>query len=221
MTTGQPTAHHRGLLIEGALRYDVKLWVRSRGRLRAFRRELLDLARVTSGERVLDVGCGTGGLALAAKRRVGPAGVVHGIDPSAEMIEAARRKARRSRLDVRFETGFAQELALPSASVDAVLATLMLHHLPHDVLVSSLREIARVLVPGGRFLAVDLDLDDPSNPSGSPHAHAHRVGAQFDLRDVALLAADAGLELIEEGPVAFRLARFERMLYALLATPSA
>jgi ubiquinone/menaquinone biosynthesis C-methylase UbiE len=217
MTTAQPTAHHRGRLIEGALRYDIKLWVRSRGRMRAFRRELIDLARLTAGERVLDVGCGTGGLALAAKRRVGPAGVVHGVDPSAEMIEAARRKARRAHLDVRFETGVAQELTLPDSSVDAVLATLMLHHLPHDALVGSLREIVRVLVPGGRFLAVDIDLDDPSNPHGSPHAHAHGGGAQFDLQNVASLAAHVGLEVIDEGAVAFRLARFERMLYVLFA----
>lgn len=205
-----------GLLIEGARRYDLKLWLRSRGRIGSFRREVLDLARLEPGERVLDVGCGTGGLALAAKRRVGAAGVVHGIDPSEEMIEAARAKARRAGLEIRFDVGAAQGLERPDASFDAVLATLVLHHLPHDALVAALREIVRVLAPGGRFLAVDIDLADPANPRGSPHAHAHRAGARFDLRDIARGADRLGLRLEDEGSPGFRLARFERMRYVLL-----
>jgi ubiquinone/menaquinone biosynthesis C-methylase UbiE len=211
------TTEHRGLLIEGALRYDLKLWVRSLGRMRAFRGEMVDLARLSPGDRVLDLGCGTGSLALAAKRRVGPDGAVFGIDPSREMIDAARRKARRARLGVSFEIGVAQELDLPDSSLDAVLATLVLHHLPHDALVRTFREIRRVLAPGGRFLAVDLDLADPSNPSGSPHAHAHGVGAPFDLDDVVEIAAHLGLDCVDAGQLAFRLVRFERMRYALLA----
>ena len=211
------TTHHRGLLVERALLYDLKLWLRSLGRPGAFRREMLDLARLAEGERVLDIGCGTGSLALAAKRRVGAAGDVRAIDPSAEMIAAARRKARRARLEVGLEVGVAQALELADASVDVVFATLVLHHLPHDDLVQSFREIRRVLAPGGRFLAVDIDLDDPSNPHGSPHAHAHRLGARFDLGEVTALAGHLGLELVESGRLAFRLRRFESMRYALLS----
>ena len=211
------TAHHRGLLIEGARLYDLKLWLRALGRPGAFRREMLDLARLAGGERVLDVGCGTGSLAVAAKRRVGTAGGVRAIDPSPELIAAAQRKARRARLDVGFEVGVAQALELADASVDVVFATLVLHHLPHDDLVQSFREIRRVLAPGGRFLAVDIDLDDPSNPQGSPHAHAHRLGVRFDLEEVTALAGHLGLELVESGSMAFRLRRFERMRYALLS----
>lgn len=202
-----------GRLIEGALRYDVKIWVRALGRERRFRDELVELARLAEGERALDLGCGTGGLALAAKRRVGPEGDVQGIDPSEQMIERARRKARRAGLDVRFEVGVAQELPLADGSVDAVLSSLVLHHLPHDDLARALREIRRVLAPGGRFLAADLDLGHPDNPRGSPHAHARRIGAHFDLGDVAKLAEHVGLEVVESGPVAFRLVRFERMRY--------
>ena len=211
------TTHHRGLLVERALLYDLKLWLRSLGRPGAFRREMLDLARLAEGERVLDIGCGTGSLALAAKRRVGAAGDVRAIDPSAEMIAAARRKARRARLEVGLEVGVAQALELADASVDAVFATLVLHHLPHEDLVQSFREIRRVLAPGGRFLAVDIDLDDPSNPRGSPHAHAHRLGARFDLGEVTALAGHLGLGLAETGRLAFRLRRFESMRYALLS----
>ena len=54
------------------------------------------LARVEPGEAVLDIGCGTGSLAIAAKRRVGPSGLVHGIDASPEMIVRARKKASRA-----------------------------------------------------------------------------------------------------------------------------
>jgi ubiquinone/menaquinone biosynthesis C-methylase UbiE len=211
-------SEQHGLLIRGARRYDLKLWLRSRGRIGSFRTEVLDLAGVEPGDRVLDIGCGTGGLALAAKRRVGESGVTHGIDPSEEMIAAARAKARRARLDVRFDVGVAQELPLTDASVDRVVSTLMLHHLSHDALMGTLREVQRVLVPEGRFLGVDIDLSDPSNPRHGPHAHAHAAGARFDLDAIAAAAAHLGLEVVDSGPVAFRLARFERMRYLLLAS---
>ena len=208
-----------GHVMHDARRYDLQMWARTLGRERRFRDGLVELARVREGEVVLDVGCGTGSLALAAKRRVGPVGVVHAIDASPEMVARARRKAARARLNVRVEVRTAQELPLADGSVDAVLATLVLHHLPGDDLVRALREVRRVLAPGGRFLAVELDLDHPENPRGSPHAHAHGAGAHFDLADVAKLAADAGLEVVETGPLPFRLLRFERMRY-LLATAS-
>jgi ubiquinone/menaquinone biosynthesis C-methylase UbiE len=206
--------------MHGVRRYDLQMWLRTLGRERAFRREILDLAHLAEGESVLDVGCGTGSLALAAKRRVGTSGVVHGIDASPEMVERARSRARRAGLDVRIEEGAAQALELPDASVDAVFAMLVLHHLPHDALVGTGSEIRRVLRPGGRFLAVDIDLDDARNPRRSPHAHAHRIGAHFDLDDIATLVAHVGLEVVDSGSVRFRLVRFERMRYLLAVKPT-
>ncbi len=205
-----------GRLIEGTRRYDLKLWARTLGRERAFREEVVELARLAAGESVLDLGCGTGTQAIVAKRRVGSSGSVHAIDPSPEMIERARRKARRAGVEVVFETAVAQELPFPDATFDAVLTTLTLHHLPPDALHRSVGQIRRVLKPRGRLLAVDLDLDHPANPRGSPHAHAHGSGA-FDLATVESLLSHSGFEIVQTGPVAFRLVRFERMQYVLAA----
>src|SRR5215471_5707535 len=75
-----------GLVLHWANRYDVLAWILLHGRERAFRERIVDLARLGPAEFVLDVGCGTGSLVIAAKRRVGPAGLVAGIDASPEMI---------------------------------------------------------------------------------------------------------------------------------------
>src|SRR4029077_11003925 len=94
------------------LRYDLMLWVASRGRERVFRDRQVDLARIATGEAVLDVGCGTGSLAIAAARRVGERGVVHGVDPSAELLARARKKARRAGVEVTFAVARGEELPL-------------------------------------------------------------------------------------------------------------
>lgn len=133
------------------------------------------------------------------------------------MIARAQRKASKAGVAVEFASASAQELPFPGPTFDAVMATLTLHHLGGDVLLQSVREIRRVLKPDGRLLAVDIDLDHPANPRGAPHAHAHRIGAHFDLADIASLLTHAGFEVVESGPVAFRLIRFERMRYVLAA----
>src|SRR5215216_5615252 len=84
-----------GLVVHWAARYDALLTILTLGRERRFREQLLQLAHLEPGESVLDMGCGTGTLAIAAKRKVGGSSVVHGIDPSPEMIARAHRKARR------------------------------------------------------------------------------------------------------------------------------
>ena len=191
-----------GIVIHSAAKYDRRFMVRARGRERAFRAELIELARLEPGESVLDVGCGTGTLALAAKRRVGSDGRVHGIDPSPEMIARARAKARSSGLDVAFDEAVAQTLPFPDDTFDAALAVLTFHQLPHDDLRRSLEEIERVLVPGGRLFLADLDMRTPGH---GPHSHGH-----FDLDPVT-----RELDVLETGSVRFRLSRFERLRYVL------
>lgn len=159
MGTGSVVQHTtptpKGAVIHWAARYDLLVWLLAMGRERRLRERLIAPAALQSGESILDVGCGTGNLALIAKQRVGD-GVVAGIDPSAEMIERAQRKARRQQLDVDFREGYAQSLPFADASFDVVVNTLMLHHLPSAVRSEALREMRRVMRPSGRLLAVDF-----------------------------------------------------------------
>src|SRR5262249_44357947 len=144
-----------GLLLDLGWRYDLMVAaidVLTGGRLRALRRHTLDLAELRPGEAVLDVGCGTGTLALEARARVGDTGRVVGVDPAPRQIARARAKAARRGVPVDFELGVIEALPFPDASFDAALSTLMMHHLPDDLKRRGLAEVARVLRPGGRLV---------------------------------------------------------------------
>ena len=123
--------------------------------MRAIREKLVELAAPAPGEHVLDVGCGTGALAIALKSRMG-AGTVHGIDASPEMIEVAKGKATRARSELELQVAVVEELPFPDASFDLVTSSLVLHHLPEDLKRKGLAQVRRVLKPGGRFMAVDF-----------------------------------------------------------------
>jgi ubiquinone/menaquinone biosynthesis C-methylase UbiE len=129
------------------------------GREQELRQTIADLAQIQRGETVLDVGCGSGTLALVAKKGVGRAGRVVGIDPSQEMIAQACRKAMKAGLSIDFQIGVIERLTFPDQSFDVVLCTWMIHHVPDDLKRQGLLEIARVLKPGGRLLLVDSNLN--------------------------------------------------------------
>jgi ubiquinone/menaquinone biosynthesis C-methylase UbiE len=128
------------------------------------RRMTVDQTLLQSGEIVLDVGCGTGGVTIPAKMRVGRNGIAAGIDPSPEMIAVARRKAGRSGVEIDFRVGVIECLPFPDETFDVVTASLMMHHLPEHLQVKGLAEIWRVLrspdpasgKPGGRILIADM-----------------------------------------------------------------
>lgn len=125
------------------------------GRERKLRQWMLDLADLDPGDVVLDVGCGTGTLLLAAAERVGPSGALHGIEPATEMAARARHKAEAGRVPLELVEGSAGSLPYPPASFDAVFCTLVLHHLPASMRDVAIREMRRVLRHGGRAVIID------------------------------------------------------------------
>src|SRR6516225_2053334 len=111
------TKETKGLILNGGWRYDLMGWFVDtflfRGQWQELRQKTIDLARIQLGEQVLDVGCGTGTLALEVARHVGRAGRVAGSDPSTEQISRARSKAVRRNVTVEFEIGVIEHLAFP------------------------------------------------------------------------------------------------------------
>src|SRR3989337_3256630 len=128
----------------------------------AFRETTLRHAALKPGERVLDVGCGTGVLTRLAAEVVGEKGHVIGIDPAPKMISIAKENATREKSRAGFRLSTIENLPFEDNSFDCVLSSFMIHHLPPDLKLKGLAEVYRVLKPGGRFLAVDISR--PSNP---------------------------------------------------------
>jgi SAM-dependent methyltransferase len=122
-------------------------------RERRFKRRLLRAARI-SGGRILDMGCGTGTLSVWAKE-AHPATEVVGVDGDAEILKIARKKAERAGVEVRFDRAMAHDLPYPDASFQRVLSSLLFHHLDHDGKGHAVREVFRVLEPGGELLVAD------------------------------------------------------------------
>lgn len=187
-----------GLLLHKAVLYDFGVWLMLLGREQAFRERMLEPARLRCGESVLDIGCGTGSVAIAAKRQVGPDGTVAGLDASAEMLARAGYKAGKAGLDVTFTQAAAQNLPLPDATFDVVTATLMLHHLPRAAREQCSREMSRVLKPGGRALAVDFGT--PARKRWWAPRSCHRHGHVALESMIAILEA-AGLKIVETGAI--------------------
>ena len=123
------------------------------------RRALLDQAAIRSGERVLDVGCGTGTFILVVKERHPDVEVV-GLDPDPKALARAKRKAQRAGVSIQLDRGFSNELPYPEASFDHVFSSLMFHHLPADEKLPTLREVRRILKPGASFHLLDFGGDD-------------------------------------------------------------
>jgi ubiquinone/menaquinone biosynthesis C-methylase UbiE len=126
----------------------------------AARRTLVEQAALRPGDRVLDLGCGTGGLTLLIKR-LHPHAEVVGLDPDPQALARARRKAARAGVALQLDQGFGDELPYPDASFDRVLSAFVLHHVPPDEKEPTLREVRRVLAPGGALHLVDFGGPDP------------------------------------------------------------
>lgn len=122
---------------------------------RAIKRRVVARAAIAGSERVLDVGCGTGTLAIAAARAA-PDVRVTGLDADSSILARARKKTVESGLEIEFDQGMSTTLPYPDASFDLVLSTLFFHHLPDDAKHRTAAELVRVLRPGGRLVVGDL-----------------------------------------------------------------
>jgi ubiquinone/menaquinone biosynthesis C-methylase UbiE len=186
----------RGLILDTGWRYDVMEWFFDtflfRGKLRELRQRTADLAGIQPGEMVLDVGCGTGTLAMEVKPRVGATGHVFGIDPGAQQIARARSKAARHNLSIEFQIGVIEHLDFPDQTFDVVVSTIMMHHLSDSLKRQGLAEIARVLKPGGRLVIADFKRPEERA------AQAVRFGAGgSQIQDLATLVKEAGFAQVE------------------------
>lgn len=143
-----PAAGHHAVLPL----YDPLVWLLGAD---AARQALLDDAGIASARRVLDIGCGTGTLAVSIAR-THPRVEVVGLDPDSRALARAARKAGRAVVSVRFDQGFSGALPYPDATFDRVLSSFMFHHLPADEKARTLVEVRRVLAPGGSFHMLDF-----------------------------------------------------------------
>lgn len=149
--TKESSPHTAGRVIRHAWLYDLLGSKMSGGR-----DTLVEVAVPQPGEVVLDVGCGTGTVALTIASGGAGTHEVTGIDASPEMIEMARRKAAKAGARVTFEVAAIEDLPFADGTFDLVTSSLMLHHLPAELKPTAIAEVRRVLKPGGRFVVMDF-----------------------------------------------------------------
>jgi ubiquinone/menaquinone biosynthesis C-methylase UbiE len=120
-----------------------------------YKNRLIEQAGIRAGHKVMDLGCGTGTLAIMVKHAQ-PNAEVFGLDADPEMLKVANLKAKRDSLAVKFDQGMAFDLPYPDASLDRVLSSLMIHHLKTPEKEKAAREIYRVLKPAGQLHVIDF-----------------------------------------------------------------
>jgi len=172
--------------------------VRITTRERSSKLKLIEQAGIAPGDAVLDLGCGTGTLAIWLKQRVSGARVT-GLDADPDVLSRARRKAFAASTPLKFVEASSTELPFPDQSFDAVLSTLFFHHLRDADKRKTLTEVARVLRPRG-----ELHVADYGKPQGPVMAAAFLVVRAFDGFEPT--AANARGEL----PELFRAAGFDQ-----------
>jgi ubiquinone/menaquinone biosynthesis C-methylase UbiE len=138
--------------------------------LLGFRRALQPLiaqAELESDHSVLDIGCGTGTLAILIKKS-SPTVNVTGVDPDPRALARAESKAHRAGVAITFDRGFADGMHYADGTFDRVFSSMMLHHVPAEEKSKVLAEVRRVLKAGGRLEFLDF-------ASGTHHMLAHAV----------------------------------------------
>ncbi|WP_219500513.1 class I SAM-dependent methyltransferase [Nonomuraea ceibae] len=167
------------------------------GRRAAFTR-VATQAKPRPGDRILDVGCGTGYLSRILSPVAGPGGQVTGVDPSPAMIGYARDRAPGN---CEYVVAGGEDLPFPDGSFDLVVSTLAVHHIPSEARPAAAREMFRVLRPGGRLLVAEFR--PPEHPL-LKRLMAMISGPAMDHTPQELLGTlipDAGFRVEAEGPL--------------------
>ncbi|PUB28688.1 methyltransferase family protein [Promicromonospora sp. AC04] len=134
------------------------------------------LAGIAPGEIVLDVGCGTASLSLAVLRAQ-PAARVTGLDPDVAALRVAARKASRRRVPLTLVQGFADRLPTGDGSLDHIVSSLALHHVPDEARIRFGQEAFRALRPGGKVTIVDFGSADGADGATGTDGATGATGA--------------------------------------------
>jgi ubiquinone/menaquinone biosynthesis C-methylase UbiE len=173
-------------------------------------RRILGAANITAQDRVLDLGCGLGNILIALAERIDFAHPPAGVDVSPDLIRIGEREIARAGLGGRISLQVAPATRLPfeEGAFDVVLTSHVLKHLDDEALLTSLREVVRVLRPGGRFLLWEFEKSPRSallfwsaRLTGLPPAFQLRTMAEFSraLRSAGfhrVVRVDAGFFLL-------------------------
>ena len=167
----------------------------------ALSHSLISLFGPRKGNHLLDLGCGIGHDTFALAKAVGPKGQVIGIDASRFLLREARKRAKQWPLKVNFRLGDAQHLSLPDRTVDGCWASRVLMHVPDPL--QAIREMYRVLKPGGRIFSLEPDWETLVITSG----HTKRSTTLRRILQKSILHPGIG----HTHPVRFRQAGFQNI----------
>jgi ubiquinone/menaquinone biosynthesis C-methylase UbiE len=119
------------------------------------RKQIIDLLDLKNGQRLLDVGCGTGSLLVIAKKMYPMIDMI-GVDIDQKILEIAKHKSRIQKLEINFVLSGSENMRFAKETFDVVVSSLVFHHLPTNIKIVTLTEIYRILKPNGKFLLVDF-----------------------------------------------------------------
>lgn len=168
------------------------------GRRRAAYLRIARASGAAAGDRVLDLGCGTGALTQALARVVGPSGQAVGVDPGAEMVAYA---AARGPANARYLEMGAEELSFADEEFDAVCSALAVHHMSADEQPRAMAEAGRVLRPGGRLTVVEFAPPRSAALRRITGALTAPAMAHDQLDTVEQLVRGGGLDQVERARV--------------------
>jgi ubiquinone/menaquinone biosynthesis C-methylase UbiE len=194
--------------------YDLYMKRITFGREDALRNMTVNLAQIKQGDSVLEIGCATGSLSLAAKRLAGTEGSVSAIDIIPGMIEVSRKKAAQAKMDVLFQVGNIQDIPFPNEHFDKVMCSFMIFHMSEKVRNNGIKEIFRVLKPNGKLLVLDLALP-PNKVSRGILKLFLGFMLKHNLEELKPAMESAGFSLIEISQAKYRVMGLPLLSYLL------